>query len=292
MMTKRDIKWQLSLLLVVCSSCSSLPGPDSSLFTVPYGNNKKVGKYAEINGIKMYYEIYGRGEPLILIHGNDDDIQSMEYQIRYFSRYYRVIAADSRGHGKSSLGDGRLTYEKMADDWASLLDELGIDSSYVIGWSDGGIIGLLLAIHHASKVRMLAVMGANLRPDTSAVYYWAVNWVKQMDQMADSMIARNDTSQDWYLRKQILDLLGKQPHIPLADLHTISVPVLVLAGDRDVIREEHTILIYQNLKKAHLCIFPGSTHGIPVEDPELFNRTVHRFFKNPFTRPDTRDDFR
>jgi pimeloyl-ACP methyl ester carboxylesterase len=240
----------------------------------------------------MYYEIYGQGKPLVLIHGNGGNIQSMGHQIQYFSEYYHVIVADSIGHGKSDIGKGKLTYEQMANDWASLLDQVGIDSTYVIGWSDGGIIGLLLAIHHAPKVRMLAAMGANLQPDTSAVYSWAVNWVKQMDQRADKMISKNDTTQNWKLLKQYLSLVEKQPNISLTDLHKISVPVLVLAGDKDVIREEHTVLIFQNIPKAHLCIFPGETHLIPVANPELFNQTVERFFKNPFKRPDTKDFFK
>lgn len=176
----------------------------------------------------MYYEIYGQGKPLVLIHGNDDNIQGMAHQIRYFSEYYHVIVADSRGNGKTDIGKGKLAYEQMANDWASLLDRLEIDSTYVIGWSDGGIIGLLLAIHHAPKVKMLAAMGASLQPDTSAVYSWAVNWVKQMDRMAENMITKKDTTENWKLRKQLLGLLGKQPNISLTDLHKISVPVLLI----------------------------------------------------------------
>lgn len=176
----------------------------------------------------MYYEIYGQGKPLVLIHGNDDNIQGMAHQIQYFSECYHVIVADSRRNDKTDIGKGKLTYEQMANDWASLLDRLEIYSTYVIGWSDGGIIGLLLAIHHAPKVKMLAAMGASLQPDTSAVYSWAVNWVKQMDRMADNMITKKDTTENWKLRKQLLGLLGKQPNISLTDLHKISVPVLLI----------------------------------------------------------------
>jgi len=286
------IRWPLSLSIVVCFFSFPLRGQESLDFSVPYGKNEKVGKYAEVNGIDMYYEIYGQGKPLVLIHGNGGNIQEMAHQIQYFSEFYHVVVADNRGHGKTEIGKGKLTYEQMANDWASLLDQLKIDSTYIIGWSDGGIIGLLLAIHHAPKVKMLAAMGANLQPDTSAVYSWAVNWVKQMDQMADNMISKNDTTQNWKLQKQLLGLLGKQPNISLADLHKISVPVLVLAGDKDVIREEHTVLIFQNIPKGHLCIFPGETHMIPATNPELFNQTVYRFFKNPFKRPDTKDFFK
>jgi len=292
MITITKLKWHIALFLIIYLVSSSAFAQESADFSAPYGKNEKVGKYAKVNGIKMYYEIYGQGKPLILIHGNGQSIFSMGHQIQYFSKHYQVIVADSRGHGKTGIGKGKLTYKQMAKDWASLLDQLKIDSTYVLGWSDGGIIGLLLAIHYSPKVKMLAVMGANLRPDTSAVYSWAVNWVKQMDQMTDLMIAKNDTTKNWKLIKQYLGLVGKQPNIPLTDLHKISSPVLVLAGDKDVIREEHTVLIYQNIPKAQLCIFPGETHMIPVTNPELFNQTVYNFFKNPFKRPDTKDFFK
>jgi len=260
-------------------------------FSIPYGNNPSAGKFAQLNGMNMYFEEYGKGQPLLLIHGNGGNILTMGYQVDYFSKNYRCIVADSRGHGKSGLNTSRLTYEQMARDWAALMDHLKLDSALVVGWSDGGILGLLLAIHHPRKVKMLAIMGANLQPDTSAVYPWAVDWVASLDKLIDSMIMRGDTAQNWKLTKQHVDLLGKQPNIPWSDLKKINAPTLVLAGDRDVIREEHTVKIYQQIPKSQLCIFPGETHMIPVSNAELFNKTVEKFFAKPFSRPDTKDFF-
>lgn len=277
-----------TLLLLLVTSLTVFSQQNSEI----YGRNNQLGKFAMLNKIKMYYEIYGEGNPLILIHGNGESISIMREQIKFFSKYYKVIAADSRGHGKTEMGEGILTYKQMADDWSALLDHLKIDSAYVVGWSDGGIIGLLMAIHHPSKVKKLAVMGANLQPDTSAVYPWAVSFVKKKQKLIDAMIAKNDTTQNWSRMKQYFGLLGNQPNIPLSDLHKISAPVLVLAGDKDVIREEHTVLIYQNIPKAHLCIFPGQTHMVPVTDPKLFNKTVYKFLSSQYSRPDTKDFFK
>ena len=137
--------------------------------SLPYGHNNKVGKYADVNGIKMYYEEYGTGEPLFLIHGNGGDIKSMEHQIEHFKNNYRVIIADNRGHGKSELNTDSLTYVNIAQDWAALADHLEIEAVHVIGWSDGGILGILLAINHPSTVNKIVAMGANMRPDTTAV---------------------------------------------------------------------------------------------------------------------------
>ncbi len=284
-------KFQL-LFLISLIFYSASYSQDAHEFSIPYGDNSEVGEYVEVNNIKMYYEVYGKGSPLVLIHGNGSSIKNMRYQIDFFSKHYQVIVADSRGHGKSELGNGKLTYNKMANDWAVLLDRLQIDSAFVLGWSDGGIIGLLMAINHPNKIGKLAIMGANLQPDSSAVYPWAIEMLKQETKVVNKMLAQKDTTQNWKLQSELLSLLREQPNIKLSDLHEISAPVLVLAGDKDVIREEHTLLIYQNIPKAHLSIFPGETHLTPVMNPELFNQTVYRFFNNPFTRPDTKDYFK
>lgn len=118
-------------------------------------------------GIKLYYEIYGQGKPLLMIHGNGGSLANFKYQIPYFAKHYKVIAVDSRAQGKSVDSSSTLNYEMMADDMMALLDAMHIDSAYVIGWSDGGINGLLLAIRHPEKVKKLAITGANLRPDLS-----------------------------------------------------------------------------------------------------------------------------
>ena len=108
---------------------------------VLYGHNKAAGKYYDIHGFKMYAEVYGSGQPLLIIHGNGGSINNFIYQIPYFSKKYKVIIADSRAQGKSTDRGDSLTYEMMADDYSALLDAMKIDSAYVIGWSDGGING-------------------------------------------------------------------------------------------------------------------------------------------------------
>ncbi len=272
-----------SLLLLVTTGAAA---PNSE---VPYGDNPKAGSVVTVNGIKLYYETYGAGEPLLVIHGNGQNLGAMGAQIRFFSRRYRVIAADSRGHGKSEMGETPLTYEHMAEDLDALLNRLGMRSVFVLGWSDGGILGLLLAIHHPEKVGKLAIMGANLEP--SAAEDWALEFVAAQTKLVQDKLAAKDSSERWDVRTQYLGLLRDQPHIRLEDLRRIAAPTLVMAGDRDVIRVEHTVKVFQTLPKAHLCIFPGSTHMIPQQNPTLFNETVDRFFRAPFTRPDTKDLF-
>ncbi|MGC4016925.1 MAG: alpha/beta hydrolase [Luteolibacter sp.] len=257
--------------------------------SVSYGNNESVGRFAELNGIKLYYETYGEGEPLLQLHANGGDIESMRPQLDFFATHYRVIAPDSRGHGKSEIGKGDLTYEQMAEDMNALLDQIGVKQVNILGWSDGGIVGLLLAIHHPEKVKKLAIMGANLNPN--GAYDWAIATVSKQEKLIDALIAKGDESAPWETYKQHLGLMVRQPNMTLEQLKTIQAPTLVMAADKDVIRDDHTLEMFHALPNAHLCIFPGATHMIPREDSELFNQTVERFFSKAFTRPDTKKLF-
>lgn len=246
---------------------------------IPYGNNKAVGKYYNIRGFKMYCEVYGKGQPLLIIHGNGGSISNFVNQIPYFSKKYKVIVADSRAQGKSADKGDSLTYEMMADDYAALLDAMKIDSAYVIGWSDGGIDGLLLAIRHPEKVKKLAITGANLVPDTTAVPKEVWDMVTPDYNVLKEKTDKTEIEKSGY---KLLRLLIEQPHISLTELHTIKCPTLVIGGDHDVIKPAHTLLIANNISKSYLWILPGSGHSTPVVFKDDFNKNVDRFFSKPY----------
>ena len=254
----------------------------------PYGNNKKAGKYYDIRGFKMYCETYGAGQPLLIIHGNGGEINNFIYQIPYFSKNYKVIIADSRAHGKSADNGDSLTYEMMADDYAALLDAMKIDSAFVIGWSDGGINGLLLAMRHPEKVKKLAVTGANLVPDTTAVPQSIWDMVTPVFNQLKEKTGRTAKENNAF---KLYRLLVEQPHIPTASLKQVLCPTLVIGGDHDVIKEEHTMLIYKSIPKAYLWILPASGHSTPIVYKEDFNRVVERFFGNPYRTFNGEDRF-
>lgn len=256
-------------------------------FETPYGKNDEVGKYVTVNGVKLYYEEYGEGEPLLLIHGNDGSIKSMGNQIDYFKSKYRVIVADSRGHGKSEFNTDSLTYNLMATDLDALVDHLKLKSINVVGWSDGGIIGLIMGIEQRSDINKIVVMGANLRPGSTAVHSWAPNSMKVLETQALEMIKKEDTTEDWKKELQTINLLLYQPNISHEDLQKIEASVLVIAGDRDVVKNKHTVEIFENIPSAHLSIMPGATHFAPASNPELFNGIVNKFLSENFTRPDS-----
>ena len=213
-----------------------------------YGNNPKVGKYFDYRGFKMYYETYGSGEPLLIIHGNGGSINDFTNQIPFFSKNYKVILADSRAQGKSLDPSDSLSYEMMSDDLNALLDHLHLKSCYVIGWSDGGINGLLLAIRHPDKVKKLAITGANLTPDESAVDPYIYKWAKSLNDSINKLPLTAENKTD----RKLFHLLAKEPHISRKDLQKIECPVLVIGGDHDVIRTEHTLLIAENIPQSYL----------------------------------------
>ncbi len=279
----------LLILLLTSSICviANAQVKMSFNFDTPYGNNEAVGKYVEINGAKIYYEEYGKGDPLLLIHGNGGSIKWMGNQIDYFKTRYRVIIADNRGQGKSELKTDSLTYVQVAKDWEGLVNYLKLDSLSIIGWSDGGIIALKMGISNKSKIKKIVAMGANLRPDSTAVHSWAIKNVMTERELVDSKIKEKDTTQNWNLQKQLLGLLADQPNIPIKDLSKIKAKVLIMAGDEDIIRGKHSLEIYRNIPKAQLCITPGETHFAPASNPKLFNEIANRFLSEPFKRPDS-----
>lgn len=248
---------------------------------IDYGNNPSAGKYYNIRGIKMYCEIYGKGEPLLMIHGNSGSISSFEQTIPYFAKKYMVIVADSRSQGKTVDLRDSISFEMMADDFAVLLDTLHVKSAYVLGWSDGGINALLMAIRHPAKVIKFAATGANLTPDSTALIpsLW-----KDMEHEYNESVNKKFTTEKEKNHWKLFLLDYEQPHIALAALHTIKCPALIIGGDSDLIPVPHTKLIAANIPNSNLWIVPHSGHATLKEHKDEFNKRVDDFFSNAFTK--------
>lgn len=268
-------------LFLTCSIILLLAQPSLAQkpTTIPYGNNKEVGRFYDIRGFKMYCEVYGTGKPILMIHGNGGNMRAFSRIVPYFAAKYQVILADSRSQGKSKDPDHPLTFEMMADDFAALLDAMHIQSAYVIGWSDGGINALLLAMRHPEKVIALASTGANLWPgeDAFAPGVWA-EMKRQYEQLSHKEMKTDREKNAWKLF--MLDYT--EPRIALSDLHKIQCPSLIICGDHDLISVPHTIAIFQNIPKAELWVVPNSGHGTLNEHREDFERQVDTFFSTPF----------
>ena len=276
------LKTLLLLITVTTFAKQSLAQSEnvSPMDTTIYGRNKDVGKFVKTRGINLYYETYGQGEPLLIIHGNGGSINNFIYQIPYFAKNYKVILADSRAQGKSVDKGDSLSYEMITDDLNALLDTLHLNNCYVIGWSDGGINGLLLAMRHPDKVKKLAVTGANLWPEATAVDPFIYDWAKNYYDSLKKLPANPDITG----RIKLTRLLAFEPHITTKQLQKINCPTLVIGGDHDVILPQHTMLIAQSIPNAYLWILPNSGHSTPIFYKEKFNTEIDNFFKNPYRK--------
>ncbi len=228
----------------------------------------------------MYYETYGQGAPLLMLHINGGSMKVFSNQIPYFAKHYQVIAVDTRAHGRSIDAGDSLTFEMMADDFNALLDSLHLDSCFVIGWSDGGISGLLLALRHPEKVKKLVVSGPNLWPDTTGLVPFIFHY---LERSADSLRRLSATPE---IKNQLkiveLDLL--EPHMTLEQLHAIRCPTLVMGGDHDGIPSLHLWQISQNIPLSYLWIVPNSGHSVAIYKKDQFNAVVGDFFRQPYRK--------
>jgi pimeloyl-ACP methyl ester carboxylesterase len=168
----------------------------------------------------------------------------------------------------------------MTSDINALPEELKIDSAYLWGHSDGAILGLLLAMDHPKKVKKLLAFGANIQPDNTAMFQWTIDHDKKI-------VKESSDIQHMKLCQLILDY----PNIPFSSLLRISIPVLVMAGDHDAIRPEHTLKIFQSIPNSQLCILPGSTHTAAWEKVDTFLNFLYDFLDRPFTMPNTGDSY-
>jgi pimeloyl-ACP methyl ester carboxylesterase len=225
------------------------------------------GEYAEIHGIKMYYEIHGEGRPVVLLHGGTSTIRlSFAEQIGVLARNHRVIAIEQMGHGHTGDVAGReLSYEDMAEDTAALLVHLGIPNVEVIGWSDGGQLALRLAFTHPELVRRVVASGVGLGATTPRMQqsiralsadHWSAETVDEYAKVSP------DGPQHWPVIFDKVKTMWAKPSwgISEPELRKIKAVVLIVAGDRDFTRVEETTSIYRMIPDARLLILPGTDH--------------------------------
>lgn len=224
-----------------------------------------------------FYVEQGEGFPLILLHGNGEDGSYYIHQMEPFSRHFRVIVPDTRGHGRTPRGDAPFTIRQFAEDLLAFLDRLGIEKAHILGFSDGGNIAMIFAMAHPERVEKLILNGANL--DASGV-----RWKYQIPIEIGYRIAKLFARKRPEARKnaELLGLMVNDPKIRPEELAQIQSPTLVVAGDKDMIQERHTRLIARSIPGAELAFLPGD-HFVANRNPEAFNEAVLRFLRD--TRP-------
>lgn len=245
----------------------------------------KTSSYAQLNELKMYYEIHGKGDPVLLIHGGSASLESFQKQIPDLSPEFKVIAADSRGHGRTGDTPGPLTYAKMAEDFVGLMKHLKLPRVSIIGWSDGGIIGLHLAMRYPELVNKLVTFGSNFHiRGLTKEFKEAVERSEAKDHPAFLVTLYKDLSPDgpehWPIFfKKLKEMWLTSPLYETKDLQCITTPTLICVGDRDIVTLEHTVELFENIPKAQLCIIPGSSHFMPWEKPQVINPILLEFLR-------------
>ncbi len=255
--------------------------------TIPDIPDRPKGVRVEINGISMYYEVFGEGEPLLLINGGAATIESWFGQIPEFRNHYQIIATDSRGQGRTQDGDGPINFDVMASDFEVLLDHLGAKNVAVVGWSDGGVIGLKLAINRPDLVKKLVTLGSHSRPEGMTAEFKLEVENSSPEKfpaiLVDGYKALSpDGPEHWpVVFNKLKTMWLTLPNIPEADLGKIQCPVLLMVGEHDIIRRDESERLARLIPNARLKVLDGASHYSPVEIPKIVNAEILGFLEHP-----------
>ncbi len=236
--------------------------------------------HAAVNGISIYYAVYGEGPPVLLLHGALANSDYWGHQVPALAKRHTVIVMDSRGHGRSTRDARPFGYDLMADDVVALMDALGVPKADVVGWSDGGVLALDLAMRYPDRVGRILAFAVNTR--TSGTRNGAI-----MNPVIVAFIRRagyeykaySPTPRDYgTLVMQIIKMWSGEPNWTDEQLETIGAPVLVVDGEHDEsIKRSHAEYVAATIPGAELLILPDTSHFAFLQNPGLFNRAMLRF---------------
>lgn len=244
---------------------------------LPSGFEWAEGQRAEVNGIELYYEVYGEGEPVFLLHGGLANGTYWVNQIPVFAEQYQVIVVDSRGHGRTTFDDQPITYDLMSSDVLALADQLGIDKFAIVGWSDGGIIGLDIAINHPERLTQVVAYGANsdvsgLDPDIAT----SDTFNAYIEAASEDYAELSPAPERW---EEFLANIGEMwatlPDWSAEQLAAITTPFLILDGrHEEAILTSHAVYLFETIRNSALMLMPDTGHFAMFEQPDEFNAIV------------------
>jgi pimeloyl-ACP methyl ester carboxylesterase len=244
-----------------------------------------MGTYVDIGPVHTWYEARGQGEPLVLLHAGLDTNASWGGELDALAEHFRVLAPERRGHGHTPDVDGPLSYHVMAGDTAAFVETVIGSPVHVVGWSDGAILGMMLALSRPDLVSRLVLIGG--AADVSA---YAPEFLAATRLSADSEVYQPfravydvvspDGPEHWQVMfSKMTSMWQTEPHIPLAHLRDVRARTLVMCGDDDLVSLEHTVAVYRAIPDAELAVVPGTSHLAPLEKPDLVNRLILDFLR-------------
>ena len=237
--------------------------------------------YAKVNGVKIWYAVFGKGQPVVLLHGGLANANYWGNLVPALSSEYQVIVMDSRGHGRSSRNDEPLGYDLMASDVLALMNFLKIEKAALVGWSDGAIIGLDIAIHHPERLTKLFAFAANSDPDGVADISQSPVFNAYMERAKSEYAGLSATPKEYdAFMAQVTKMWETQPHFSADDLHGIHTPTWIVDGDRDeAIKRTNTLYMADQIPGSGLLIQPKVSHFSFLQDAAQFNADVLHFLK-------------
>ncbi|WAC17884.1 alpha/beta hydrolase [Luteolibacter sp. SL250] len=250
---------------------------------IPEIPNRAPGALVSVNGAEIYYETFGDGPPLLLIHGGAATIESWFCQIPALAERYKLIVPEARGHGRTPDAGGTIDFRIMAEDFGALLDHLGLTEVDIVGWSDGGVTGLQIAMDRPDLVRKVVAFGTHSRPE---------GMTDEFRQEIEGATPENfpailsegykalspDGPEHWpVIFSKLKDMWLTLPAFAEEDLKKVACPVLLLVGETDIVRREESGRMEELIPAARLRILEGVSHFAPVEAPEAFNHAVLDF---------------
>lgn len=237
--------------------------------------------YVDVLGHPSYHEIHGDGAPLLLLHGGYCSIENLRGLGDGLATSFRVHAPERVGHGRTADRDGPFSYAGGVDETIAYLDAIGVDSAHVVGFSDGAILALLLALDHADRVRSVVSISANLDPDGFVADELFARAMSEEDsaqiEREYQQLSPDGPEHSDVVVAKLTEMWKSEPHITPEMLATVRAPTLVVAGDHDVIRPDHTLLISESIPGARLAIVPSAGHLVAQDRPVLLELMVREF---------------
>ena len=238
----------------------------------------------EVEGLRTWFEELGTGEPLALLHGGLATNATWSEQLPALSEHFRVLAPERRAHGHTPDVEGPLSYDDMATDTIGFLEATVDGPAHLVGWSDGGTVGLLVAIARPDLVRKLVVIGTSFEargvtPETQEFFATLGPDSPELTMFREPYEAVSpDGPGHWPIAfAKFKEMAATQPQISVEDLSRIDAPTLVLVGDDDMVRHEHTLSLFRAIPNSELAVVPGASHGVVMEKPEIVNRLILDF---------------
>jgi pimeloyl-ACP methyl ester carboxylesterase len=242
-----------------------------------------VKDYVDAGGVRTYYEAQGAGDPVVVLHGGFCTVETFGGLVPPLAEQYRVWAPERRGHGRTADVDGPITYDNMSDDTIAFLDAVGVGPAHLVGWSDGALVALLVALRRPELVRKLVLIGQSINHDGEVPEARVMAANMSADALPPFLrelyVAVSPDGPEHFdvVAAKLIELYQTEPSVPLAEVKAVTAPTLVVIGDDDICSVEHAAAVARAIPDAQLAVVPNTSHGLPMEKPALLAQLIVEF---------------